>query len=248
MSHDAQVELTEHWGYALEMGEANAGLLKELDDPKSLPSRLCALTASDPQRYPLSVLTYRACCDAKFSETLPAQTWCQDADGKPSGEAKWKTWSPEAPSEAFQKAAAAAVEPLKKIQEKAPIAVILNGGEYALSVYGHCLKVWEKDPKVLKAKGEKDWFDYISERKARQEQIITDAIRAAFPNRTLYIFYYIEGCPHRRSDQSGWKAWAWDYKPMRTIIDRDADGTVLGSHEEPVADEPTPEPDEGPDA
>ena len=215
LSYDMQVELAQHWGYALEMGEVNAGLVSQLDDPKSLPAKLCALTASDPKRYPLSVLTYRACCDRKFIETLPPETWCQYADGKII---EPKTWSPEAPDAAFVKAAAAAVEPIKKVQEKAPVAVILNGGEYALSVSGHCAKVWQQDPKVMKAKGERDWFDYITERKAHQELIITEAIRAACPNRLLYIYYYIEGCPHRNR-YGGWKAWAWDYPPMRRVSD-----------------------------
>ena len=41
MPFDARVELTEHWGYALELGETNAGLAKQLEDPKSPQSKLC---------------------------------------------------------------------------------------------------------------------------------------------------------------------------------------------------------------
>ncbi|HUT33335.1 MAG TPA: hypothetical protein VNE39_07645 [Planctomycetota bacterium] len=215
LSYDIQLELTEHWGYALEMGEVNASVVPQLDDPKSLPARLCSLTASDPKRYPLSVLAHRACCDRKFVAALPPETWCQDAEGKAI---EPKTWSPEAPDAVFQRAAAAAAEPLKKVLEKAPIAIILNGGEYALSVSGHCAKVWQQDPKVMKAKGERDWFDYITERKAHQEMIITEAIRAACPDRLLYGYYYVEGCPHR-GRHGGWKAWAWDYPPMRRVCD-----------------------------
>ncbi len=215
LSYDMQVELTEHWGYALELGDANEASVAQLDDPKTLPARLCALTASDPKRYPLSVLVHRACYDKKLLESAPPETWCQDAEGKMI---EPRTWSPEAPDIVFRRAAAAAVEPIRKVQAKAPIAIILNGGEYALSVAGHCAKVWQKDPKVMKAKGERDWFDYISERKAHQEMIITEAIRAACPNRLLYIFYYVEGCPHRNR-YGGWKAWAWDYPPMRRVSD-----------------------------
>jgi len=211
MSLDMQVELTEQWGYALEMGEVNASTVPQLDDPKSLPSKLCALTASDPKRYPLSVLVYRACCDRKFEETLPPETWSVGADGK-------KAWSPEAPDSVFERAAALAVEPLKKVQEKAPIAILLNGGEYALSVFGHSGKLWENDPRVMKAKGDKPWFDYISERKAHQELLITEAVRKAFPSRLLYIYYYVDGCPHK-DRYPGWWTWAWDYKPMRRVSD-----------------------------
>jgi len=48
--------------------------------------------------------------------------------------------------------------------------------------------------------------------------IISEAVRAASPNRQLYIYYYIEGCPHRNR-YGGWKAWAWDYPPMRRVSD-----------------------------
>ena len=212
MPYDVRVELARHWGYALEMGEANASLAKQLDDPKSIPSRLCALTAADPKRWPLCVLTFRACHDRKFIADLPAETWCVEAKtGK-------KVWSPEAPDEVFRKAAARAVEPLRKVLARAPIAVVLNGGEEALSVFGHHGKIWEKDPRVLKAKGERSWFDYVAQSKARQEGIITDAIRKACPKRLLYIYYFADGCPHRNR-YSGWNVWAWGYKWMRRVGD-----------------------------
>ena len=218
MPFDVQVELAEHWGYALELGEANAGLVKKLDDPKSVPAKLCALTASDPKRYPLSVLTYRACGSKKFRESLPPDTWCRDADGKPIEGHRWKQWSPEAPDAVFERAAAEAVKHLKAVQEKAPIAIALNGGEYALSVFGHSGKLWKQDPTVVKAKGERSWFDYISQRKAHQESIITRAVRAALPGRLLYIYYYADGCPHRNR-YGGWLVWAWDYKWMKAVSD-----------------------------
>ena len=218
MPFDVQVELTKHWGYALELGEANAGLVEKLDDPNSVPAKLCALTASDPKRYPLSVLTYRACGNKKFIASLPPDTWCRDAYGKPFEDRRWKQWSPEAPDTVFERAAAEAVKHLKAVRAKAPIAIALNGGEYALSVYGHSGKVWKQDPRVVKAKGERSWYHYISQRKAHQESIITRAVRAALPDRTLYIYYYADGCPHRNR-YGGWLTWAWDYKWMKAVSD-----------------------------
>jgi len=218
MPFEVQVELAEHWGYALEMGDANTHLAEQLDDPKSIPSKLCALTASDPRRYPLCVLVHRACVDKKFIEALPTETWCRDAEGKPIEGAQGKTWSPEAPDAVFGKAAAASVEPLRKILQRAPLAILLNGGEYALSVYGHAGKIWQQDPKVVAAKGERAWFDYISERKAHQELIISDAVRKACPKRLLYIYYYTDGCPHRNR-YGGWHTWAWGYKWMKPVSD-----------------------------
>ncbi len=87
------------------------------------------------------MLTYRAPNDKRFREGLPPETWCRDADGKAIEGRGHTLWSPEAPDSVFQKAGALAAEPLRKIQEKAPIAILLNGGEYALTVYGHARKV-----------------------------------------------------------------------------------------------------------
>ena len=210
---DVRIELAEHWGYALELGEANERLIEQLDDRNSIPSKLVALTATDPKRYPLCALTYRAPNDKRFREGLPPETWCRDTEGK-----RLAPWSPEAPDAVFERAGALAAEPLRKLHERAPLAMILNGGEYALTVYGHAKKAWEQDPRVLKAKGERPWYDYISERKAHQESIITDAVRKACPERTLYIYYYADGCPHRNR-YGGWWTWAWGYKWMRAVSD-----------------------------
>jgi len=226
MSYDVRVELAEHWGYALELGEANAGLVKQLEDAKSIPSKLCALTASDPKRYPLFVMAARPCHGKEFIQACPPETWTCDAQGNP---AKGQIWSPEAPTSVFQRAGELVAEPLRKILEKAPIAVIINGGEYALSVAGHHAKFWGQDPRIVKAKGEKGWFDYISESRVRQEMPITDAVRKACPNRSLYIWYYVEGCPHRHSGETGWQAWAWDYKAMKPVSDLPS-GSIYFNH------------------
>lgn len=212
MPFEVRVELTENWGYALEFGGyVTQSVADQLDNPKSLESKLCALTTSDPKRYPLAVLTIHG----DFGE-LPESAWCHDADGKlPEGK---QIWSPAAPEEIFRQAAAAWSAPLKKVRQKAPIAIILNGGEYALSVYGHHGKYWGQDPKVLAAKGDKEWFDYISESKARQERIVSEAFRAAVPDRSLYLFYYTDGSPHANTYPSWW-TWAWGYKWMRPISD-----------------------------
>ncbi len=215
MPFETRVELSGNWGYALEFGGyATPGYVALLDKPDSIPAKLAALTASNPKRYPLCVLTHRPLSDGKFRAQLPEETWCHDAEGKRFKAPQWKTWSPEAPDEVFKKTAELTVATLKKIQKKAPIAIILNGGEYGLSVYGHSGAVWSKDPKVLKAKGNKAWYEYISERKAHQEMFITKAVRAQCPKRKLYLWYHFGGMPT-------WSPWQWsiDYKPMRKVSD-----------------------------
>ncbi|MFP4058617.1 MAG: hypothetical protein ACLF0G_17255 [Candidatus Brocadiia bacterium] len=217
MPFEVKVELAERWGYALELPTANARLVRQLEDPKSEAARLCALAASDPGRYPLCVLAYRACLDKSFVASLPPATWCRDAEGNVLGEGR-RVWSPEAPDAVFERAGAEAARYLRAVRRKAPIAIVLNGGEYALTVYGHAHKVWEQDPRVLQAKGERSWYRYISQRKGHQERFIAQAIRAACPDRRLYIYYYADGCPHRNR-YGGWWRWAWSYKAMQPVSD-----------------------------
>ncbi|HID07920.1 MAG TPA: hypothetical protein EYP10_12325, partial [Armatimonadetes bacterium] len=188
MPFEVRVELAKNWGYALEFGGyATPEFVRQLDDPNSIPSKVCALVASDPKRYKLFVLLHRPFYDRKFIESLPPETWCRDAEGSLiDGK---RVWSPEAPDEVFERAGKLAVEPLKRILERAPIAVILNGGEYALTVYGFGRKFWERDPLILKAKGNRTWFDYISERKGHEELIVANAVRKAVPD-ALYIYYH----------------------------------------------------------
>jgi hypothetical protein len=218
MPYEVRIELTENWGYALEFGGyVNMATVKNLENPDSIESKLVALTAGDPERYPLSVLVDRAPTNKAFVETLPEETWCHDAEGKRLEKWGGPVWSPEAPDEVFKKAGEWSVEPLKKIRERAPIAMILDGGEDALNVYGHVGVFWEKDPVILKAKGERDWFDYISERKAHQQSIIADAIRQALPDRKLLLFYF--NVNSHRNRYGDWWKWAFDYKHMRKVSD-----------------------------
>jgi len=211
LPYEVRVELCENWGYALEFGGyVTPEVAARLDDPQSEESRLCALTAADPKRYPLFVLTWRAL------DQPVGDPWCRDAedsliDGK-------GVWSPEAPDSVFEEAAERMAAPLRKVCEKAPIAIVLNGGEYALSVYGHHGSVWERDPKVIAAKGDRGWFDYVSERKTHQEMFITRACQAAVPDRLLYLYYPTEGCAHANR-YGGWDVWAVDYRHFRTVSD-----------------------------
>jgi len=213
---EVRMELARHWGYALQFGRLRPELVKQLEDPESVVSKVCAEAAADPKGLPLHVITAPAFSVREYLDDLPPDTWCRDAEGKLIDDQK--VWSPEAPDETFRRIADYEVQMLKKVQEKAPIAILTNGGEYALGVVGHNLKYWERDPKVLKAKGDRDWYGYISERKAHQELIISRRLRELCPQRQLYIYYYTDGCPHR-SRYDGWWEWAWDYKYMRPISD-----------------------------
>jgi len=217
-SFEVRKELADHWGYALQFGRLRPSLVADLDDPDSTVSKVCALAASDPEKYPLHVITAPAFSIRGYVNSLPDATWCRDAAGhyilNASGD---KVWSPEAPAETSRMIADYEQGMIQAVQAKAPIAILTNGGEYGLRVYGHDGAYWEQDPAVLAAKGGQSWFDYISRSKARQEQIITDRMRALVPQRDLYIYYYTSGSSGAETATS-W-TWQFDYQHMRTISD-----------------------------
>lgn len=215
MPFSVRVELAERWGYALEFGGyATAGAVARLDDPTSTEARISALTAANPKRYPLFVLLDRPCGRKTFQEQAPPETWCRDVagnllDGK-------RVWSPEAPRSVFEKAGKLAAEPLRAILRKAPVALVLNGGEYGLNVFGFAGKTWQRDPRILKAKGKRDWFAYLSECKARQELPIARAVRHVNP-KGLYIYYHTFAVNRNRFP--AWWTWSYQYEQLRRVSD-----------------------------
>jgi len=224
MPFDVRVELAENWGYALEFGGyATETAVAKLDDPESDASKLCALTAADPQRYPLAVLLHRPCNSKAFRATLPESAWCHDAEGKlPGGK---QVWSTEAPDSIFEEAGRQSAAPLKKILAKAPIALVLNGGEYGLNVYGFAKTAWQADPNVMAAKGDREWFDYLSESKVRQELPIATAVRQANPE-GLYIYYHTFAT--HRNRYGSWWTWAYKYDQLRKISDLASSSVYYG--------------------
>ena len=217
MPFEVRVELCEHWGYGLELGGVSERTLQQLEDPQSETSRLVALTKSNPKKYPLCVITPRPLLSGEFRAGLPEAAWCRGADGKPI-EDPHKVLSPQAPDAVFQQTAALTAEPLRQLRRQVPIAIIHNGGEYGLGVFGFSGKAWRQDPEVVQAKGVKSWFAHLSERKARQEEFVSRAVREAVPDRLLYIYYPTSGCPHRNRSDDWWQ-WAYGYEWMKPISD-----------------------------
>lgn len=212
---DATVELCERWGYALEFGKyANMAAAEAAHDPESRQGKVCALTASDPKRYPLFVITHRPLKDMEKAGQVPESFWLHDAEGTRLEGPAWKRKNPEVPVELFERMAQEALAPLLRIKEVCPIAVILDGGENGFTELGHAGPNLKKDPAVVAAKGELGWWEYYSRQKARSLMPTTRAVRKAFPDRAAYIWYHFGGMP-------GWTAneWTWDYKAMRSVAD-----------------------------
>ena len=224
---DARIALAEHFGYALEFGGyADADTVaRDLANPESDAAKLVALCASDPKRYPLAVI-----CSRRLPEGTDPNTWARDAEGKfLDGKAvsldgnEWNpkmrtVYSPLSSDEYWREAGELRAAGLRAIREKCPIAIILNGGEYGLGVLGFAQKVWEQDPRIVADKGDRPWFDYVSQRKAHFETLIADAVRRAVPDRLHYIYYTDGGGTHRNVSPD-WKQWCHGWEWMQGVSD-----------------------------
>jgi hypothetical protein len=235
LDFETRVELARRWGYALEWGSvpwlngyATADAVqKAIDDPASDAGKCIRLAAEEPETFKLSVI---CCRDLPPQDAVPPETWTRDASGEfVSGRAKgfdgncWsdgvdRIYSPAAPDAVWKEAGRLRAEPLKKLREKCPIAIVLNGGEYGLGVFGFAKPFWEQDPTILAAKGEQSWHEFTSKAKARAESLIADAVRQAVPDRDLYIYYTCSGGTSRNR-WPGWVDWGPGYEWFHPVSD-----------------------------
>ncbi|NUQ63291.1 MAG: hypothetical protein HUU20_12500 [Pirellulales bacterium] len=218
MSFDVAKELADRWGYAVEFsGYVSEAVADEaLRNPDGRNGRCLALVADNPQKYKLGVLV-----DRQFPKEMPPEAYLRDAQGNfISDKNVPKMLSPEMPEECLNEAGQLHAVGLAKLRARCPIAIIQNGGEYGLNVIGWAKKYWEQDPRVVAAKGNRGWYQYISRQKAREQKAIADAIRAALPGRLLYVFYTCGGDTHRHGTvETFHNDWAWDYADMRACAD-----------------------------
>ncbi len=225
MDDDVRVALAEGWGYALEFGPADPERVERaLNEPQSREGKLLALAISDPKRYPLCITASR-----ELPQSPVPEVWTRDAQGKFVAENEVSleetTWNPKlktvlspmAPDSFWQEAGELSAAPIRKLRAKCPIAIVLNTGEYNLGVAGFWKPVWEKDPAIMKAKGAKPWLDFISERKAHGQGIITKAERDAAPDRQLYIYYTAGGGTHRSINVDD--VWSYSWAAFKGVSD-----------------------------
>jgi len=230
LDFETRVEFATHWGYCLELaGYLNDALVDRVlaGDPKDPEARVVEYVARDPQIFRLQVLTSRQLPD---SATLPPEAWTHDAEGRlVDGQAKsldGNTWtpgmsliySPEAPESVWEESGRLQAEPLARLRRKCPITMVLNGGEYGMAVPGWGQKVWERDPRIVRAKGARRWADYVSAKLARSQFLVAEEIRRAVPDRILYVYYPAGGVPHRLRSPD-WKDWCPGYDDMKPVSD-----------------------------
>jgi hypothetical protein len=231
------VELAERWGYALSIDSyLNQAVVHDITtNPAGVNARIVALAQSDPEKYPLSVLADRPLVGG--ATTMPPELvgayYARDSSGNfvvdaATGGPSWRTVSPEMPDSVYEWAAAGQAQPLAALRAIAPISIVLNGGEYGVSVPGHSQAYWAQDPQVVAAKGDSSWYDYASRRVAHYEQVISDASIAAVPDRALYL-YYDSDSSRDQGAYTTWSNWSHDYGQMRSLSDI-ANGSLYYKH------------------
>jgi hypothetical protein len=218
MPFDVAKELADHWGYAVEFsGYASAAVADEaLANPRGRNGRCLALVAGNPRKFKLGVLLNR-----EFPKDMPPDAYLRDAAGNfILDDHKNKILSPEMPESVLRQAGQLSAAGIARLHTRCPISIIQNGGEYGLNVLGFVRKYFEQDPRVVAAKGNLDWYTYLSRQKAREQKAIADAVRADTPDRQCYIFYTCGGGTHRRGAIKTFKDdWGWDYADMRAAAD-----------------------------
>ena len=158
LGFDTRVALARDWGYALEYGGyATIGsVARDLADPKSDNARVVELAAREPKKFPLAVicardLPYQTAAPEAFTRSAKGNFLngkSQSPDGTVWNESTL-VWSPAAPEAVWREAGRLRAEPLRTLRAKAPIAIVLNGGEYGINVTGFAKQPWSQDPRVL---------------------------------------------------------------------------------------------------
>lgn len=208
---DVTKELTENWGYALQLHEGylDQQVVDRLDDPSSREAQIAALTLSDPVKYPLFITTSRRMPgvgevdDSAWTHNASGQLLTgslSSPDGTPWSPGEEPLYSSEAPDSVWALAGEYRAAPLRALVARVPVNMVLNGGEYGMGFVGvgdGAGTIWGLDPSHNAAVASSIWGGgrngHCSAKSANAQRIIADAIRAAAPQRSLYVFYTAGG-------------------------------------------------------
>jgi hypothetical protein len=228
---ELQKQLAQRYGYALDLGETSPAWDDDFASPNGSMAQKIALKALDPDGFALSIQVWRPLLDdpEAYAEAYPDMLLRGDG-GEPSGGV-----SSEAPDAVFEEIAEASASRLRAIQERVAAAVpsspyvdvVLNGGGYGLGVWGLDDDLWLDDPTVRaaiedrfvlepgEAPSDEQKLQYISERKAHQEGIVTAAHEGANPG-GIYAFARTWSWGLKERDPSWWR-FAWDFPEIADL-------------------------------
>ncbi len=224
LSENISVELAKNWGFALQVGAADARYLDYGPNYGFDQNNFVKLIKANPGKYSLAVglgsmYSYFDNYDGRHPDLpkLPATTWLRDSSGKIILSDGRPTVSPAAPNETFEiigNFIGQSLGPLEKLAGQ-PIKIFLNGGEYGLWLIGDGGPAYlQKDPTVVadfNKSGLTDWYAYVSRNKARQEGVLKETMYKYLNTRPAYSWYQ-EQYGTERGRWFNWKGWMFLYE------------------------------------
>ena len=200
---ELRAELARNWGFAV-----------RLNRPQGEPE-LIRLCHENPAVFkPAAMIGNLANLEGSPSVPWPEATFLRQADG--SLVEGRQIFSPEMPDAAWQLLVDGALHQIEGQLGELPAASLAtvenwteHGIDVPINVKGHA----QHDPRVLAAKGQRSWQEYVSQRKAYYEGKMRDAIKRRYPN-ALYTCYTYGGFAGRPDGD-----WAWDSRYLKTATD-----------------------------
>jgi hypothetical protein len=266
LSSNACVELADNWGFALPLsGYATPAVASNTAVPGTFDYGMAHLAKSNPTKYKLSVMI-----DRTFPLPVPDAFWSTNSAGlfvdyysntwprnvytnggwrcSTNASDDWRRYhpwiSPESPDSYWATATEYWMKSLRMIQSNAPIAIVLNGGEYGLNVWGWGGNAWRQDARVQARSAMTNpyarltngtwtivntngtsWPRYVSNQKAHQLGFLTAAIKQTLPSRELYLFYNTSDEQYRGYTPANlhwgdfFDGWGWKSDVMNTNTD-----------------------------
>lgn len=200
---ELRAELARSWGFAV-----------RLSRPKGEPE-LISLCRENPALFkPAAMIGNLANLEGSKSIKWPEGTFLRKADGS-LVEGK-QIFSPEMPDAAWQILVDEAIRQIEGQLGGLPpttLATVENWTEHGLNVPINVKGQGQHDPRVVAAKGNRSWQEYISQRKAYFEGKMRDAIKRRYPN-ALYTCYTYGGFVGKPDGD-----WAWDYHDLKVATD-----------------------------
>jgi hypothetical protein len=191
---EVRAELARHWGFAVRLSRPQGEL------------ELIRLCAENPAVFrPAAMIGNLANLEGDGARKWPEGTFLRKADGT-LVEGR-QIFSPEMPDAAWRLIVDEAIRQIDGQLGGLPaerLVAVENWTEYGLAVPIQLARQGAEDPKVVAAKGNRSWQEYVSERKAHYEKQMETAIKRRYPN-ALHTAYTYSGFTGKPDGD-----WAWD--------------------------------------
>lgn len=188
LSTNTDLELAQHWGYTMELNLYAS--LANMTNLNAYNRTVLTLVSNNPG--------LKLCCmmDRNYTAPIPYDFYCTNSAGDQLKDLTGSlTVCPEGPTNYWQLISANSAAGIAVVRSNAPVAVVLNGGEYGMNVAGWAYYQWLDDPRVIAVTNQfssygNGWFQHwAGSRKRREALYPMTAAKSVVPN-ALYIYYH----------------------------------------------------------